>query len=199
MGSTIFNSYAEDTVSGRSLTLAERWRLVNNRGSHGRKEKRGQLPDLTRVAVGMKVMVTVNVETDLDIANGLRGVITGLVLDEADKDYNQNAEEVNLTWPPLYILVKLQQTSTIKLPGLEENEIPIAPMCKNYMGLVGGHCKSIKRRQLPLTAAYSFTDYQSQGQTIPYVIVNIATPPSKGITAFNVYVALSRSLGRDTI
>ncbi|KAG8947019.1 hypothetical protein FRC03_001205 [Tulasnella sp. 419] len=147
----------------------------------------------------MKVMVTVNVETDLDIANGSQGVITGLVLDEADKDYNRNAEEVNLTRPPLYILVKLQQTSSIKLPGLEENKIPITPMCKNYMGLVGGQCKSIKCRQLPLTAAYSFTDYRSQGQIIPYIIVDIATPPSKGIMAFNIYVALSRSSGRDTI
>ncbi|KAF8506440.1 hypothetical protein JB92DRAFT_2736028, partial [Gautieria morchelliformis] len=33
----------------------------------------------------------------------------------------------------------------------------------------------------------------SQGQTILTVIVDIATPPTAGLTAFNAYVQLSRS------
>jgi len=49
------------------------------------------------------------------------------------------------------------------------------------------------------TAAYAFTDYRSQGQTILYVIVDIASPPSRGLSLFNLYVALSRSSGRETI
>ncbi|KAG1830514.1 hypothetical protein EV424DRAFT_1315396 [Suillus variegatus] len=43
-----------------------------------------------------------------------------------------------------------------------------------------------------MTAAYAFTDYRSQGQTIPYVLVDIATPPTGGLNLFNLYVALSR-------
>ena len=58
---------------------------------------------------------------------------------------------------------------------------------------------SVKRKQYPLTAAYAFTDYRSQGQTIPYAIVDIATPPTGGLSLLNIYVALSRSSGRDTI
>jgi ATP-dependent exoDNAse (exonuclease V) alpha subunit len=50
-----------------------------------------------------------------------------------------------------------------------------------------------------MTAAYAFTDYRSQGQTIPYVIVDIATPPTGGLDLFNLYVALSRSSGRSSI
>ncbi|KAJ4501177.1 hypothetical protein C8R41DRAFT_749738 [Lentinula lateritia] len=50
-----------------------------------------------------------------------------------------------------------------------------------------------------MTAAYAFTDYRSQGQTIPYVIVDIAKPPTGKLNLFNLYVALSRSSGRDTI
>lgn len=50
-----------------------------------------------------------------------------------------------------------------------------------------------------MTEAYAFTDYRSQGQTIPYVIVDIAKPPTGSLTLFNVYVALSRSSGRGTI
>ncbi|KAF9482840.1 hypothetical protein BDN70DRAFT_800717, partial [Pholiota conissans] len=47
--------------------------------------------------------------------------------------------------------------------------------------------------------AYAFTDYRSQGQTLPYVIINVASPPTGKLTLFNLYVALSRSAGRKTI
>jgi len=60
--------------------------------------------------------------------------------------------------------------------------------------------KNVQRRQFPITGAYAFTDYQSQGQTIKSVIVDLAKPPSGGeLSLFNVYVALSCSSGRDTI
>ncbi|CAK5274245.1 unnamed protein product, partial [Mycena citricolor] len=52
--------------------------------------------------------------------------------------------------------------------------------------------KTFRRRQYPITGAYTFTDYCSQGQTIKRVIVDIATPPSGGLSLFNLYVALSR-------
>ena len=50
-----------------------------------------------------------------------------------------------------------------------------------------------------MTPAYAFTDYRSQGQTIPFVMVDIATPLTGGLSIFNLYVALSRSSGRLTI
>ncbi|KIL55962.1 hypothetical protein M378DRAFT_113643 [Amanita muscaria Koide BX008] len=59
--------------------------------------------------------------------------------------------------------------------------------------------RTVKRRQFPVTAAYAFTDYRSQGQTLPYVIVDIASPPFGSLNLFNLYVALSRSSGRETI
>ncbi|KAG1739556.1 hypothetical protein EDB19DRAFT_1635736, partial [Suillus lakei] len=39
----------------------------------------------------------------------------------------------------------------------------------------------------------------SQGQTIPYVLVDIATPPNGGLNLFNLYIALSWSSGESTI
>lgn len=59
--------------------------------------------------------------------------------------------------------------------------------------------------QFPITLAYAFTDYRSQGQTIPRVIVDLATHRTKNgqpnqrdkLSLFNAYVALSRSSGRD--
>ncbi|KAG1754640.1 hypothetical protein EDB19DRAFT_1626651, partial [Suillus lakei] len=47
--------------------------------------------------------------------------------------------------------------------------------------------------------SYAFTDDHSRAQTIPYVLVDIATPPFGGLDVFNLYVALSRSSGRSTI
>ncbi|KAF8577179.1 hypothetical protein K439DRAFT_1365332, partial [Ramaria rubella] len=38
----------------------------------------------------------------------------------------------------------------------------------------------------------------SQGQTIPYIIIDIVRPPTGGrLTLFNVYVALLRSSGQE--
>jgi hypothetical protein len=59
--------------------------------------------------------------------------------------------------------------------------------------------RNIRRRQYPITAAYWFTYYRSQGKTLPYIIVDIATPPTSGLDLFNLYVTLSCSSGRSTI
>jgi ATP-dependent exoDNAse (exonuclease V) alpha subunit len=52
---------------------------------------------------------------------------------------------------------------------------------------------------MALTAAYAFTDYKSQGQTMECVIVDLGKPPTGALNGFNAYVALSRSRGRKTI
>jgi hypothetical protein len=48
-----------------------------------------------------------------------------------------------------------------------------------------------------MTAGDAFTDYKSQ-ETIEYVIIDIGKPPTGSLSPFSVYVALSRSRGRDT-
>jgi len=50
-----------------------------------------------------------------------------------------------------------------------------------------------------ITTGYAFTDYKAQGQTIEHVIVDLGKPATGELTAFNAYVALSRSRGRDSI
>ena len=93
-----------------------------------------------------------------------------------------------------------------RLEGLDDGEIPIKPTEQAYTTEVEGADgeqqrikKAVHRRQLPITAAYAFTDYRSQGQTLPYVIIDIAKPPTRKSSLFNLYVALSRSSGRQTI
>ena len=146
-------------------------------------------------------MVIFNVETDLDITNGARGEITEIVLDERETSFSPIVPIVELTYPPAYILVKMNRTKAVQLEGLEKNVLPLVPLERTFMIVHGKGLKTIRRKQLPVTPAYSFTDYRSQGQTIDHSSIDIATPPSggPGLTPFNVYVALSRGRGRDNI
>ncbi|KAJ6631044.1 hypothetical protein B0H10DRAFT_1773020 [Mycena sp. CBHHK59/15] len=50
-----------------------------------------------------------------------------------------------------------------------------------------------------MTAGDVFTDYHAQGRTIPYVLVDIVSPPSGKLNLFNLYVPLSQSSGQQTI
>ncbi len=83
--------------------------------------------------------------------------------------------------------------------------IPIFPIDQSFQISTRSVCegeaktKTVKRRQLPLTESYALTDYRSQGQTIPHVIVDIGAVPYGKLTPFNVYVALSRSSGWESI
>jgi ATP-dependent exoDNAse (exonuclease V) alpha subunit len=147
----------------------------------------------------MKVMVTFNVEIDLDMANGARGEITEVVLDKRETAFSPTVPIVELTYPPAYILIKMNRTKAVQLEGLEKDVLPLVLLERTFTIVHRKGLKTIRRRQLPVTPAYSFTDYRSQGQTLRLSIINIATPPSGGLTPFNVYVALSRGRGRDNI
>jgi ATP-dependent exoDNAse (exonuclease V) alpha subunit len=59
---------------------------------------------------------------------------------------------------------------------------------------VGGSKVTIRREQIPLIPTYAFTDYRAQGQTLPYVIVDISRHPGGSLTLFNAYVALARAV-----
>ncbi|KAJ6622669.1 hypothetical protein B0H10DRAFT_2340322 [Mycena sp. CBHHK59/15] len=199
---------AQDTYKGRPLNLSERYNLAAHLSKKSRRNKKNsmQVKDLAteiELAIGMKVMVTSNLETDLDLTNGARGEIVDIILDP-DEPPVGDAPIVRLQKMPAYILVKLTRTRARQLPGLDKLVIPIEPTTTTYhmkVKLPSGKMgtKTVKRTQFPLTGAYAFTDYRSQGQTLPYVFVDIGTPPSGGLSLFNLYVALSRSSGRETI
>jgi hypothetical protein len=64
----------------------------------GKRDERAALPNRVELAIGMHVMVTFNVETDLDIANGSRGEITKIVLDERETEFSPTAAIMELTY-----------------------------------------------------------------------------------------------------
>ncbi|KAJ7187076.1 hypothetical protein C8R46DRAFT_1274132, partial [Mycena filopes] len=105
---------AQDTYRGRPLNLGER----HNLAAHlSKKSRRGQnnsmqvkdLPQEIELAIGMKVMVTSNLETDLDLTNGARGEIVDIIL-HPDEPPVGDEPIVHLQNLPAYILVKLSRT-----------------------------------------------------------------------------------------
>jgi hypothetical protein len=206
-GQRIYVCSSEDTIGGRPLTLSEKYRLESR---HLRKNKRSKtrrpkdLPNKLEIAIGMKIMVTDNIETDLDMTNGARGETVDIILHPDEDIPDEDDNIIHLKHLPAYLLVKLPKTRVTSLMGLDNGIIPIEPATTRYrisMETKKGEPiqKSVQRKQFPLTAAYSFTDYRSQGQTLLFVIVNIASPPTGTLTLFNLYVALSRSSGRNSI
>jgi PIF1-like helicase len=196
----LYHFQAQDSISGRPVTLRERFLIANsnNKGSKNRKE-RGGLPDVVDLCIGMKVMVTFNIRTDLDVSNGSRGEIVDIVLDERESTL-PNESIVRLTYPPLYVLVRLTRTKASALEGLAQGIIPITPIERTYsIHDINGMKQTITRLQLPMTSGWAFTDIRSQGQTIDPVVVDIGRPPSGHLTPFNAYVALSRGRSRESV
>ncbi|TFK80876.1 hypothetical protein K466DRAFT_459022, partial [Polyporus arcularius HHB13444] len=107
-GRQVFICPAEDRIQGRPLTLRERRALLERSATERRRRKK-DLPESIEIAVGMKVMVTSNIETDLDVANGARGEIIDIVL-HPDEPPIGTDPVVTLHHPPSYILVKLHRT-----------------------------------------------------------------------------------------
>ncbi|KAF8673089.1 helicase family, partial [Rhizoctonia solani] len=190
----------EELVAARGVS--------DGRGRKGRNEK-GGLPDKVYLAIGLKIMVTLNVQTDLDVANGARGTIVAIALDPDEPPIEVGQQKAKLSRLPAYILVKMDRTRAGALRDLSQGTLPIVPVMQTYNiivptmqsdGQVSNVRRTVERWQFPITPAYAFTDYRAQGQTIPAVLVDIATPPTGGgLNAANIYVALSRSSGRKTI
>lgn len=77
-GDALYMFNAEDTVGKEHnpLTIQERVIVAGVQ-----EKKTARLPNCTSIAIGMKAMVTWNISTDADLANGTRGEIVDILLD----------------------------------------------------------------------------------------------------------------------
>ncbi|KAJ3567668.1 hypothetical protein NP233_g6215 [Leucocoprinus birnbaumii] len=205
-GNRIYLAPAEDMIVRRhsQCTTNNQERLALAKCS---ADDTRRLPGLVSMSVGMRAMILLNIATEADIANGTRGTIEEIVLDPRESETLETDKEgrVKLQFPPSLVKFRPDLPTNVQFNGLEDGLILITP---SQTGFSINICQEgavrrekVSRRQFALTQAYAFTDYKSQGQTLPYVIVDLAPPPGRGakLTPFNIYVALSRSRGRDTI
>ncbi|KAF8640291.1 hypothetical protein AX16_010186 [Volvariella volvacea WC 439] len=196
-GNPVFICPAEDIcerngqpISRRHQNLLRRTKSMGNR----------VLQHTIELSVGMQAIVTLNISTEAEMANGTRGTIADIILDPREPNHKQD-DIVNLQFPPAMLLFKPDTClSNVTFEGIPDGLIPIFPH-KQRVTLVGRNKERtrIERRQYPITGGYAFTDYKAQGQTIPYAIIDLGKVPSGRLTGFNAYVALSRGRGREYI
>lgn len=110
---------------------------------------------------------------------------------------------VYLRYPPATVLFKPNDGTPLCFEGIEAGIVPLSPALETFTVTIQPTRKSpqktyqIRRRQFEFTVGYAFTDYKSQGQTLERVLIDIGEEFT--LSQYNIYVALSRSRGRDTI
>ena len=126
------------------------------------EKKMGRLPNHTAISIGMKAMVTWNISTDADLANGARGEVVDIVLNQWEDPSMVEGTNVLLKYPPIMMLIKPVNKSKIKFPGLSAGLIPISPAESTFSIKLPLAAKTtITRRWIALTASYSLTNYRS--------------------------------------
>jgi len=150
------------------------------------ENRMGQLIDQTTIAIGMKAIVVLNLATKADIANGTWGTIVDIILDPWETQ--PTIEDYGTV-----ILKMMWMKRTWRRHCTNHFINSFFTVHVNQKGYL------IQHRQLAITSGYAFTDYKAQGQTIKYVIINLAPPPSSSMSTFSMYVALSRSWDRNSI
>ncbi|KAJ3845722.1 hypothetical protein EV368DRAFT_70482 [Lentinula lateritia] len=162
---------AEDTIGGIPLSN-EQLLCIARLDS----KRTGNLEDRVEIAVGMRAMILANIATEADLANGTRGTVMGIVLDDRGPINHEVKDGATLLhYPPAIVYFKPDGNTSVRLEGFLWSKIT---------------------RVIPF---YS-VNLKGQGQTIEYVIVDLGRPSySSKLDAFGAYVALSRSCSRDTI
>ena len=75
----LFMCLAEDTIDEQPLTIKERFMAVETTSKCGKNcHEKGGLPDLVELSIGMKFIVTLNVEMILDIVGFANVPVVGL-------------------------------------------------------------------------------------------------------------------------
>jgi hypothetical protein len=199
-GELLYIFDAEDTVGNERVpTNMEQKTILASM----KTDDTAKLPYRVEVAIGMEAMVTLNIATEADLANGSRGKIKDIVLDPREALCNTDVGKDGVVWlqyPPAMVLFEPYHHEFQPFPGLEPGLIPIFPSELSFgISYRGNSSTKVIRQQYPLSAAYAFTDHKAQGQTIQYVIVDIGKTVIFPVTPFAAYVALSRSRGRGTI
>jgi hypothetical protein len=163
----IFQCQAEDTIKGWPLTVSKQYAVASRYSKGNKKQGRHNLPDtvyMVELAISMEVMVTLNVEMDLDIMNGTHSKVMEILLSAEEPLISEEWGVAKLHYLPVYILVKLDHTWATKLKHLEDCVVPAEPRWKSFqISCKSDEVKSLSHTvcqcQFPLTAAYAFTNY----------------------------------------
>ena len=160
---------AADTTGGKPIDLSN----VPNK-----RTETGNLHTTLKLAVGARVMLTVNVDVSDGLVNGARGEVVHVGMNEENS--------------PIRILVKFDNQA-VGLKAISsspfKNTFPNAVPLRKHETTRGRRGMDITRLQYPLTLAWATTIHKVQGLTLDEIVVDM-----KGgqFNAGQAYVAFSR-------
>jgi hypothetical protein len=74
--------------------------------AHLKLDETNHLPHKVELVIGMKAMVTMNISTETDLANGSRGVVEDIILDPRESVDPGHGKTIRLQYPPAAVLFK---------------------------------------------------------------------------------------------
>ncbi|KAF8337428.1 uncharacterized protein EI90DRAFT_3042945 [Cantharellus anzutake] len=78
-GTVLYRFRAEDTT--RELRLSERWAIAHHVFKEGHTGRLRGFPSVVELAIRGKVIITTNLDTDIDVVNGIQGQKVGIWAD----------------------------------------------------------------------------------------------------------------------
>ena len=190
----VYVSTAQDYIGRKKSRKAVPKKVARKIKNWASTSTRG-LPRELQLYIGMPVMVTNNIATELGITNGTVGKIRSIHFKNGevvtgDTGYHQ------LEHPLDYVIVELEGISMRALDGLPANHVPIYARKEGFEVRFPEEKKkvNVNRSHLPLVPQFSCTAHKSQGQTLKKAIVDLVPVYGKAdaVGIEFAYVPLSR-------
>ena len=147
----------------------------------------GNLPNVLKICIGARVIITYNINLPDRLVNGAMGIVKGISLPPS-----------NPMKGIIYVLLDdpLAGNSIKVNKGDLKGTVRIKAFVQKFK-LRYNSCVEITRKQFPLTTAHGVTIHKSQGQTYDYMVADFCqiTESGKGSMPINpgaAYTAISR-------
>ena len=108
--------------------------MYKDNSHSGHLKHQGGLESVVELAIGAKVIITTNLDTDIDIANGARGHIEGIWADPCKESESTDAVQ-DMMYPPSCVQVKFEQYRGPQIEELGDSTIPFFPFNKHLKSL----------------------------------------------------------------
>ncbi len=163
----------------------------------------GYLPSSLKLVESCKYILTMNINTQLGLVNGVEIEVVKICYDTTYAIKKKNQYEYVLKTSPAFLLIRLCKPNIRKCPkfdNLDDDLIPLFPERKSF-DVPYSTMKKIKiqRIQFPLTLAFALTAFKAQGKSMKKVIIDLTEPASGKLPQHYAYSALSRATSLDSI
>ncbi|XP_021963475.1 ATP-dependent DNA helicase PIF1-like [Folsomia candida] len=185
----LYNSYAIDRVQGGKILASQQAMLES--AEYLSLQQTGGMPYHVALRVGLRYMITTNIDVSDGLFNGATGKLTRVI----EKPLTNGQKAVKIVFMEFSEKLVGQLARANNLGLLKQLEIPLhwTPIFSDTRALNSfGHYQGMQivRRQIPLVAATAISIHKSQSLSIPNTVANI---PTRGLRRDAIYVAMSRA------